>query len=245
MAYDISYCILGFKDCGMATLPGYSIQKRPEMIEFVPVRRARVLEIGCAEGDFLATVPGIKEAWGIEPSSAAQVARGRLHRVFQATFDEVETELPASYFDVIICNDVIEHMPDHDAFFSKISRCMAPGGMIIGSIPNVRFYQNLFQLLFEKDWDYTDAGILDRTHLRFFTEKSFRKCLRRHGMILNRFQGLTTNIGRSGSPRERIYRGIAHMLACATFGYFSDIRYLQFAFQASLHAAHPAALRVG
>ena len=73
----------------------------------------------------------------MEPSAAADQARTRLDHVFQATFDEADPELPAGYFDVVVCNDVIEHMPDHDVFFEQVKRVLVPGGVIVGSIPNV------------------------------------------------------------------------------------------------------------
>ncbi len=52
-------------------------------------------------------------------------------------------------------------MPDHDGFFARVSKNIAPGGVIVGSVPNVRFYTNIFQVLLEKDWHYTQDGILD------------------------------------------------------------------------------------
>ncbi len=210
----------------------YYLQKRPEMVEFVPDRRARVLDVGCAEGHFAASLPGVAEAWGIEPTPAAEAARGRLHRVLASTFEEAEPELPAHYFDVVICNDSIEHMPDHDWFLSRITRYIAPGGALVASIPNVRFYNNLFQMVLEKDWNYTEAGILDRTHMRFFTEKSLRKCLQRHGFTITKFKGLRTNMHLGGSFRSKVYGAMSKALIAGTLGYFSDIQYLQFGIRA-------------
>jgi 2-polyprenyl-3-methyl-5-hydroxy-6-metoxy-1,4-benzoquinol methylase len=217
----------------MLGVPGYWSQKRPEIAELVPVTRARVLEVGCAEGDFLAALEGVTEAWGIEPSPASEIAGQRLHRVFQSTFEVAEAELPLGYFDVIICNDVIEHMPDHDGFLSRVGKHIAPGGVIVGSVPNVRFYNNLFQMVLEKDWHYTQAGILDRTHLRFFTEKSLKESLCRNGFTLNHFKGLRDNIDRGNAWRGFWYHWLSQFLIVATLGYFSDIQYLQFGFRAS------------
>ena len=212
--------------------PNYFSQKRPEMLAFVPERRDRVLEVGCSEGHFLAQMPGVTERWGVEPSAAAEQARTRLDHVFQATFDGADPELPAGYFDVVVCNDVIEHMPDHDAFFERVKRVVAPGGVIVGSIPNVRFYYNLFQMVLEKDWHYQDSGILDRTHTRFFTEKSLRACLSRHGWAVQRFEGLNQNIVMYGH-RAKTYHLMSKALIAGTLGYFSDIQYLQFGFRAT------------
>ncbi len=48
---------------------------------------------------------------------------------------------------------------------------------MVGSVPNVRYFKNLFDLLVLRDWDYKDSGVLDRTHLRYFTLKSLRRSL--------------------------------------------------------------------
>lgn len=216
---------------------GYYRYERPEMLPFVPARRARALEIGCGEGRFIGGLTGVEESWGIEPTPAAEVAKSHLTRVIQATFDEAEPHLPTGYFDLVICNDVIEHMSDHESFFSRIGQYIAPGGMMIGSIPNVRFYANIFQFLLEKDWYYTDAGTLDRTHLAFFTEKSRRRTLEAHGFRILRLEGINewSPCSSGSAARTRVYRWLGRAVLVATFGYFADIRYLQFAFQATPH----------
>jgi len=216
----------------MSDTTKYWTQKRPEMLKSLPERRTRTLEIGCAEGNFLLSLDGTEETWGIEPSSSARVAGSRLTRVFESTFDEAEPHLPLGYFDVIVCDDVIEHMQDHDKFFDSIVKRIAPGGVLVGSIPNVRYYNNMFQMLLEKDWHYTDSGILDRTHMGYFTEKSLKACMARHGFILNKFEGLKVSPN-MGDNRAKIYYSMSRFLIAVTLGYFSDIQYLQFAFQAS------------
>ena len=74
-----------------------------------------------------------------------------------STFDDAEPKLPLGFFDVVICNDVIEHMADHASFFGTVAKFIAPG-MIIGSIPNVRHYVNMVEYLVKKDWCYSDVG---------------------------------------------------------------------------------------
>ncbi len=207
--------------------------ERREMLPFVPAQRARALEIGCGEGHFIGALTGVEESWGIEPSSAAMIAKRRLTRVFHATFNEAEPKLPLNFFDVVICNDVIEHMPDHASFFDRVAKFIAPGGMIIGSIPNVRFYVNMLEYLVKKDWRYTDVGILDRTHLSFFTEKSLHDTLERSGYRVLQIRGINGWHRSPGIVRHRAYLIIAYALIAVTLGYFADIKYLQFAFQAT------------
>ena len=132
----------------------YRSQTRPEVMALLPSLKAglKVLEVGCGEGAFSTEVPGTSETWGIEPDQrSAQVAKTRLFKVFVNTFDAVKAELPVRYFDLVVCNDVIEHMTDHDAFLHSIQDHMAPGAYLVGSVPNVRFYGNLFNLLIARD----------------------------------------------------------------------------------------------
>lgn len=56
----------------------------------------------------------------------------------------------------------------------KIKVNLAQGGVVICSIPNVKHYRTFFKLVFKKQWEYKDKGVLDKTHLRFFTEKSIK-----------------------------------------------------------------------
>lgn len=204
------------------------------MLPFVPARRGRVLEVGCGEGRFIGSLAGADETWGIEPSPAAEIAARRLDCVFHATFDQAEHELPERYFDLVICNDVIEHMVSHTSFLTKIKKYMAQEAMMIGSIPNVRYYATLFEYLLERDWRYADMGVLDRTHLAFFTRKSLRRTLEAHGFKVLQLRGINTDYRFSNSPKVRAYLIAAYALTAVTLGYFSDIRHLQFAFQATI-----------
>lgn len=164
------------------------------------------------------------EYWGVEPSSAAEQAQVVLDHVLAGTYDAVEGSLPSNYFDVVICNDVIEHLPDHDAFLASIKGKLASGGSLVASLPNVRYIENLKGLLLARDWQYTDAGILDRTHLRFFTRKSICRTLQEHGFQIDEMVGL--NQYRRGGVS-----GLATWLWCLVFG--RDIVYLQFGVRCS------------
>ncbi|MRR05720.1 MAG: class I SAM-dependent methyltransferase, partial [Deltaproteobacteria bacterium] len=147
----------------------YYIYNRPEMIDFIPGQYTRVLEIGCGEGNFRANLDEDCEYWGIEPfEAAAKVAANKLFKVINKTYDEAFDELPDNYYDLVVCNDVIEHMTDYVFLFRTIKKKMKPSSFIIGSIPNVRYIKNLTELLIKKDWKYKDEGILDKTHYRFF-----------------------------------------------------------------------------
>jgi hypothetical protein len=96
--------------------------------------------------------------------------------------------------------------------------------VLVASIPNVRFYHNLRDLLIGKDWRYQDSGILDRTHLRFFTRKSLLECLDRSGFEVQQFEGVN-GLKIRLMPLNRIFRPLMFFLLG------SDVRYRQFAFR--------------
>jgi len=200
----------------------YYQDDRPEMLSFLPNEYATVLEIGCGEGAFLRQLDPKSEFWGVEPNKeSADNASHMLMKVFVGKYEDVTDEIPDDYFDVIVCNDVIEHMTDHDYFFDSIQSKLKHSGVLIASIPNIRYYKTLFELLVYKEWQYRDFGILDRTHFRFFTEKSLLKTLHEHNFIVERFSGINR------VPTRRLLFNIISLL---TLGYYSDIQYPRFGF---------------
>lgn len=202
--------------------PEYYSGLRPEMVEFLPEKYMHVLEIGCGEGDFSTHLKKAKEIWGLEMDApASQKAEKKLYKVLKGTYDETYCELPDNYFDLIICNDVIEHMPDHDFFFSSIKKKMKPGAYMVISVPNVRYIRNLAELLIQKDWRYREQGTLDRTHLRYFTEKSIKRTLNDHGFTIEKFHGIIP----CPQPFGKL---IIYVLNILTLGYYSDLNYLDF-----------------
>ncbi len=213
--------------------PQYFEGVRTEVARFLPARCQRVLEIGCGAGGFRDNIRTPCEYWGIEPVAvpAARAAQ-RMDKVLVGTFDAVRAQLPENYFDLIICNDVIEHLPDHDAFLQQIKLYMAPGGCLVGSVPNVRCYQHLYEVLFERDWRYRAEGILDRTHLRFFTQKSLKRTFAENGYHIEAFAGINNLAPTRFTSPKKIRRWLTvTLLTLLTAGLFNDIRYLQFGFR--------------
>ena len=198
---------------------------RPEVARLLPSQYYKVLEIGCGEGIFHTHLNKNCEYWGIEPfEAAANCASKILYKVLVGTYEEVFDRLPDRYFDLIICNDVIEHMADHNAFFLSIKHKMKEDSFIIGSIPNVRYFHNLTAMLIKKDWLYADEGILDRTHLRFFTEKSLKRTFIEHKFIIEEFYGIHGLRNRGTSVKNIIKKLIIYILG-------TDTKFRQFGFR--------------
>lgn len=206
----------------------YYAQARPEMLRFLPPKVERLLDIGCSEGRFGESVkrahPGC-ETWGIEPVAyAAAQAALRNDKVINAGVSP-ELDLPAGYFDVVTMNDVLEHIAYPETILPLVKRILAPGGRLVLSLPNVRYYLNARDFLVHKDWEYQDYGVMDRTHLRFFTEKSARRFLTEEGF------DVIDLVGINGRRPKLHYR----MLFAAAPGFFRDMRNPQFAIIARPH----------
>ena len=152
----------------------YYSHPRREVMAFLPDEFRTLLDVGCGGGDFGALVKQQRQAevWGVDVSElAATLARGKLDHVLHATFDE-KLEIPTGYFDVITFNDSLEHFPDPYPPLALCRKLLRPGGVIVCCLPNVRYFEHVKHFLVDMDWKYEDAGILDHTHLRFFTRKS-------------------------------------------------------------------------
>ena len=83
--------------------------------------------------------------------------------------------MPSDKFDCIVFNDVLEHMSDPWSALEIAGDVLNNCGRVVASIPNVRHYTVLVPLLIKGRWTYHDVGILDRTHLRFFTRSTVRE----------------------------------------------------------------------
>ena len=101
-----------------------------------------------------------------------------------------------------------------------------PDSYLIGSIPNVRYYRNLYNLLFKNDWKYEEKGILDATHLKFFTEKSLLRLFKKHNFKIDHFKKI--NQSQMASWKMKIFFGLLQILTGSSY---QDVRYQQFGFR--------------
>ncbi len=167
----------------MSDLPRYFRYPRADVVELVPRDRVRILDVGCAAGLVGEALKRRQpcEVVGIErePAAAAE-ARRRLDEVIVADLEDATLDWPARlggrHFDCVIYADVLEHLRDPWSLLAAQRALLAPGGVLVVSVPNVRHYRVVLGLLRGR-WRYEDEGVLDRTHLRFFTRASLLELL--------------------------------------------------------------------
>lgn len=151
---------------------------RPDLRALVPSGARRILDVGCGTGSVGAALKQSLGAWvaGVELyPQAAEIAAGRLDELIVADLDTVE-RLPGE-LDAAIFGDVLEHLRDPARLLAVVREHLAPEGVIICSIPNVKHWSVVGPLLIEDRWPYEDQGLLDRTHVHFFTLREFDEML--------------------------------------------------------------------
>lgn len=157
--------------------PDYYAAARSEILGLLPSHVERIFELGCGEGATLALLKDKGMAdWtcGVDINQTAlAVARNRgVDQVIQGNIEESELGIHPESYDVILCLDVLEHLVNPWKAMYVLYGMLKPGGVFVASIPNIRFIKTLLPLVFMDRWQYEESGILDRTHLRFFTYTS-------------------------------------------------------------------------
>jgi 2-polyprenyl-3-methyl-5-hydroxy-6-metoxy-1,4-benzoquinol methylase len=158
-----------------------------DLLEMCP-NAARVIEFGCGAGW---TMGAYKDrnpdaySVGVEQFEAeAEKARKHFDRVitFDAeAIDLAEHSYQEEYFDLMIYGDVLEHFVDPWSTLKEHLKYLRTGGTLCACIPNTSHWSVIFGLLSGK-FDYQDAGLLDRTHLRFFTLASIKSLMEQAGL---------------------------------------------------------------
>jgi 2-polyprenyl-3-methyl-5-hydroxy-6-metoxy-1,4-benzoquinol methylase len=213
----------GVRDDATGTADGYFDHVRPELAELVPHDARRIVDFGCgrgALGAYLKQRQGA-EVIGLELfEDAAAVAAQRLDTVVQADLDTIAA-LPADEgsVDVAIFGDVLEHLRDPHRLLRMVRPYLRPTGRIVCSIPNVKHFTVLVPLLVDDRFEYTDAGLLDRTHVHLFTLEEIDAMLTETGYtaisvggtsigaLPERFRVLAEVAGRLGAEvRETVAR---------------------------------------
>jgi 2-polyprenyl-3-methyl-5-hydroxy-6-metoxy-1,4-benzoquinol methylase len=209
----------------------YFANARTEVLPLLKRDIASIIDIGGGSGSTLTLIrrhlPLVRTVCvdGHAPSLAIATKNGHI-----ALECDLDSEIPEAITDcdVVLCLDVLEHLVDPWTVLRRISDKMKPGSDIIVSLPNVRYLPVSAGLLFGGSWELTDAGILDRTHLRFFTRRSALALFKGAGFNL---QKLVSKIG--WGPKAALGNTL-------TLGVFRDILTVQYLLVGSKPADHPA-----
>ena len=154
--------------------PSYSCYCRHDLLHLMPtqdkLQPIHVLDIGCACG---ATLLGVKNKfpnaslYGIELDEHSASFASHVATVVQGNAETLDNPFSVTY-DYILMGDILEHLVHPEKLLNKIRNWLSPGGCIITSIPNILHFSAILPIL-QGSFTYSDAGVLDRTHLRFFT----------------------------------------------------------------------------
>jgi 2-polyprenyl-3-methyl-5-hydroxy-6-metoxy-1,4-benzoquinol methylase len=165
---------------------------RHDILPLMPEFSGSVLEIGCGNG---ATLKYLKESGlsnqvhGMELTEAmALEAKPHLDQLWVGDAESLIFSVESQKYDVVLCLDVLEHLIDPWSFVTEISRILKPGGMVIASIPNLRTFTVIWNLLVLGRFDYASQGIMDQTHLRFFTKKTAIELLNTGELAVDRWE---------------------------------------------------------
>lgn len=156
----------------------------------------RALEIGCAEGhtlEWLKRSGYCSWAAGLEPYARRHPDNRSIDQFEQLDIEKGLPDIPPASLDLILCLDVLEHLNNPWETMHRLSTLLKPGGRWIISVPNIRNYRILMDLAFRGRFRYADAGILDRTHLRFFTRESLVEMVEATGAKVDTLIGADTS----------------------------------------------------
>lgn len=160
-------------------LENYFTNVRLDLLNLIPEknRLGTLLEIGAGSGNTLlfAKANGFAiKTVGIEicDINDSQQHNPDIDRFIIGNIEELILDFDENYFDVIICGDVLEHLINPHNIVSILKKYLKRNGVLITSIPNIRNWRVMKDIFFKGDFHYTENGILDSTHLRFFCKKN-------------------------------------------------------------------------
>lgn len=220
----------------------YYENKRDDVAFFLkkskPNNIGDLLEVGCASGNFRDGLKGVRSYIGVDITDSyfdfnityefpSEFYKGNLVDVLNQLIEEGRS------FDTIVANDIIEHIDEHTKALRLIQKLLRPGGIFLGTVPNVRYFPVVYSLLFSCDWKYNPkGGVLDATHLRFFTKKSIRRVLEQEKFVINKILTINGFSETTSKKRMALYL-LLKLFDFLTFNKFIDMKNLQIFFLVS------------
>ena len=150
--------------------------------------KLNILDVGCAKGNLFHMLPKENINYtGIEPFKEDYLdAKNYGIRVIHANAEDGIAKVEKN-FDVVVFADVLEHLTNPEKILLQTKSILTKTGHVIISVPNIAHFSTRLLLLFGR-WNYTDRGILDRTHLKFFTRRSLIQLMENYGYEIVRWE---------------------------------------------------------
>jgi 2-polyprenyl-3-methyl-5-hydroxy-6-metoxy-1,4-benzoquinol methylase len=219
------------KETAGCAVSRYYLEDRPDIQAVIDAPGKRILDVGCAAGELGGALKsaGASEVIGIEQSAeAAALAKQKLDRVFVGSVRDFSLPAGDAGFDYIIFADVLEHTEDPWSVLASSRRYLKDTGRVVASIPNIRFYSIIARLVFNR-WGYRESGILDSTHLRFFTWPTIEEMFERAGFQIERVERKyrlfedQSRVARAGALASRLF---CRFLAPLPWRHFFTFQYV-------------------
>lgn len=193
---------------------------REEILNLIPSSTKRLLDIGCGMGTISSIAKkkfNIEEVIGIEKfENAASVASTKLDKVICGDIESLQLEYINNYFDCILCADVFEHLINPENIIKKLHSLLSDNGVMITSLPNIRHIVPLLKIIFDR-LEYEESGILDKTHLHYYTLHTMKKMFAEAGFEIQKIEN-----NRSRSLKFKI----ANIITLGLFKPFSIYQYI-------------------
>jgi len=156
------------------------------LLESVPPTAGRVLQLGCGDGTLGAALTRLTGArvTGLDHGGGhLEQARARLDEVVDADLNRLSpVDLPRGGFDAVLAVDVLDRLVDPEASLAAILPALAPEGVVVAGIPNVKHWSVMLPLLLHDRFEYRDAGLLHRGSIHLFTMVEAVAMFRRLGL---------------------------------------------------------------
>jgi len=164
--------------------------RRDGILRFINDKAKLILDIGCGRGILGEVIKKEKRAtvYGVDISSAAiKEAKNRIDKAFRVDIErnlkDWPSEIKNKKYDVIVISEVLEHLFYPEKLLENIKEISHHETEIVITVPNVLFWKNRLKMFFGK-FEYTDEGIMDRSHIHFFSWKSLKKLLKQSGYYI-------------------------------------------------------------
>jgi 2-polyprenyl-3-methyl-5-hydroxy-6-metoxy-1,4-benzoquinol methylase len=201
----------------------YHDHVRQDVIPYVPKTGGQLLDLGGGIGGTAATIRdmGLVDAIGVADLVDNSDAAAKLDFHYQGNFEDAAflTRIAdeRGKFQMILALDILEHLVDPWSTAKKLADMLDSGGYLVASIPNIRNYRATLPLIMGNKWDYKDAGILDRTHLRFFVRSTAIDLIAQTGLSIRQVESSP-----SGGGKIKLFR----KLTLGLLNSFTDRQYI-------------------